>query len=264
MRPLLQEYGLVIIALMCTVGFFAVYTDMFKGFVFIYNTHELYTPYRAELDSEVVGTDGGIYDSIHGIHNTNAKVKVPHFEVGLNGDLNTVIPVLDVSQSSIDVNEGIFDLVTDGGIRVRYYDTESASWNTENISLDNITIVEYRPQRELSSIKNGVFMSYKTEKVDAYDEFGNRIRLDDGTYLQTDSLVYDKYLWSPDVDNLDIEAKAGFTGWFDIRQFRLNQDLPCKYKVIYRYSDGAVKCEYTEIFRNDVRTESQIVFGRDE
>lgn len=78
-------------------------------------------------------------------------------------------------------------------------------------------------------------------------------------FLQSEQMYYTKAVWTEN-ENKDLEGNpvniVDNINYFNINQFRVNNDLPCKFKVFFRYTnDYGLSCEYVTFVKNYVRTE---------
>ena len=158
----------------------------------------------------------------------------------------------------------------------------------------HLVLVEYTPVTA-SYKKDGVVKTKNvTAMIDATDSFGNRILDDDGNIVKSEQVIYNEVVYNEsgaaggkgegskslswvnkgDVsqdDNFDYEivdadayedlnlsVTKQYRLWGDdaTNSFVLDQNNPHKYKLIVRYDDGkGLKCEFTALFKNKVRTE---------
>ena len=263
MTSFIHEYGLVIVAVITC--------SMFLGFViklnsnkegslsFTYKTHMLYTDFEGKSGVEL----SELVDSVNGVDNTLSGMKRPYFKLDDGTEIDTTF--------KLEKDKKFFDGVGDGNqddyykaLKERLMSNESRTQvlkaykgDTNKIDLDDlhIVIVEYKPKVEYTLEGLDYTKHYVLAEEYALDEFGSRIEDGDGDFIKSKQLQYDEVIWQEpgSLNNASDSNK-------NIKEFKIDPDLPSRYKVIYRYQDGRLKCEYTSLFINEVRSESDILF----
>lgn len=261
MKIFLQEYGQMIVSIIVAIMFFGVMQYLMReenGITFVYRTHSLYQEYNDELGTSVAGSLDSPLDAINGVQNTNAKEKSPYFRVA--NSINDTLRISDYAPCDGDgkltefdakwntykINgyESIVNKFTDNG-NIKAYTGEGSEVPANNLEL---VIVTYEPEMEYAYGIGVAKKKFVTEFVDALDKFGNRIwNSDTNSFLQTEQLKYNQTKWHRHNSECTSECQ-----YKDISNFEVNMRVPCKIKVIYRYQQGALKCEYMKLFKNEV------------
>lgn len=261
MKAFLQEYGQMIVSIMVAIMFFGIVQYLIRdenGITFVFKTHSLYQEYNDELGTSVVGSIDSPLDAINGVQNTNAKEKSPYFKIATNLNdtlrLSDYAPVdaegklseFDAKWNTYKINgyENVINKFTDNG-GIRAYNGDNSAVDINDLEL---VIVTYEPQMEYAYGTGVAKKTFVIKMVDALDKFGNRI-WDPSTnsFLQTEQLQYNQIRWHKHNSECTSECK-----YKDISDFEVNMRVPCKIKVIYRYQQGALKCEYAKLFKNEV------------
>ena len=295
MRAITTEYGnLVIAVLIAAVGIYIFSgvlfgkqgSTVFQGVSFMYNSHALHTKFEG---GEWVGDRVNPLSSITGFGDNTVlgKNTAPRFPESSTNTLNKVIPILDSKLDKLACDP--YDIFQVDSLVVE--SATSGSWIVVPGAEVNMVVLEYTPECVPVGDNNFILVE---EWYDAVDSFGNRIRNDrpggvnetenfkkgsDG-YMKTKRIKYDCTLYT-NGDTAEIESLkdsyvynsftedgvGSSTHIFEdtkvLDDFVLRQDIPCKYKVIYRYTDPdtKLKCEYIALFTNTVLTEYEKNFG---
>lgn len=251
MKAIIQEYSGVIIAMICVAVFFALTTYAFgnnssHGIVTRYNTDTLY-------GNEILAFSD--IDAFNAVTDIREAVNRPYFKgdeyiTGLTSPYNLKYPGTTGSSAFGDVKAGtIYDtkaklltLFAGQNIKLHYGSGTTLSNGVNIASLsglgNNLTInvTKYTPV-----MTGGVFSMITTETVDAYDKFGNPIKIDN-KQLQVKQIKYNETYYS------NGKTESG-------EKFFIDWDIPARYKVVYRYVDPntGLKAEYTAMFVNETR-----------
>lgn len=289
----MHEYGLVIVAVITCTMFFGLVVKLNSGkegsMQFAYKTHMLYTDFYDKTSGGTVGVSE-LLDSINGVDNTLTKYGKPYFKLNDTKGLENTFRLNEVD------NDWCFSKIEDTNDDSHYYiaitqndkatDEEYNKFKhrlagklseTDNVglelydkdrgllSIDNvhIVIVEYRPKVKYWYDGLDYTKYYVMADEDSLDEFGNRIYNESTKeFEQSSQLQYTQVIWQEvrEDDSLNDTSDSDRV-YKDIREFKIDPDLPSRYKVLYRYTDGGLKCEYTSLFINEVRSESDILFN---
>lgn len=251
MRQLINEYGLVAIAVLCTLAFMALWNYMVYGnssMTVVYKTDRIYQNdlLAEDINSDTFRTSS---DGINAVTNVRDGALKPYFNLeDESTEIYFIEPTEDATQE-FSYSECV-KMFSDGIITAEV--AEGSSYNTYNLwdsAIANkveIVIVEMKPQAYTSSTSGDTV--YITSLQDIYDKYGNRVRDINGNYIQSEQIVYDEKTYARS-STADVNMTTG--------KLVINNDVPCKYKVIYRITDETLKAEYTAIFVNKIRgTES--------
>lgn len=293
MKAFFQEYGLMIVAILLASMILTFWSRLINdkredSLAFIYNSNAAFR----DLKDTDLDADKDALDSLGGVKNSVKDAYSPYFKVDASINIDNVFRLTEGEESGIfekvedtsNTSSGThYNLVVEdldklkkrltgdyNGISVM----KRSSSGEEKADLSELTIVivESRPRIGYVTSENGVVKEqYITEDVDALDKFGNRIYdKTNNTFVKSSQVAYDTIVWNmtgeaSDSDELDDNTiyKKLFDETDETKRFTINPEIPSKYRVIYRYQDGGLKCEYTKIFLNEVRTESDILFGDD-
>ncbi len=282
MKSFLQEYGLLIISVIVASMVLIIWSKLINndnGLSFIYNTNSMFQ----ELKDTISGNEEDIMDSFAGVKNSVANAYSPYFKINdsiniddtfrLNED-DLFEKVEDVNNTSDgyhyrlvlkdkDINALKNRLTSDfNGIQI-IKRSKSGEEKETDISKLTVVIVESRPSIGYVVVDGVAKEQYLLEDIDALDKFGNRIiDKDSNTFVKSSQVAYDTIIWNIDgkASNISEDDNAEYR---KLDEFSINPEIPSRYRVIYRYQDGALKCEYTKMFLNEVRTEYDILFGKD-
>lgn len=287
----MHEYGLVIVAVIACTMFFGLVVKLNSGkegsMQFAYKTHMLYTDFYDKTSGGTVGVSE-LLDSINGVNNTLENYGKPYFQLDNTKTLETTFKLSEIGNGyfhKIDdtENEGHYYIAIAGdGVKatdaeynkfkhrlagdesgieaLTLYDRDKGLLSIDNV---HIVIVEYQPKVEYRYDGLDYTKYYVTADEDSLDEFGNRIYNESAKeFEQSSQLQYTQVIWQEVNENDSLNDTSDSDRVYkDIREFKIDPDLPSRYKVLYRYTDGGLKCEYTSLFINEVRSESDILFN---
>lgn len=247
MRQLINEYGLIAVAVLCTLSFMALWNYITYGsnsFTVIYKTDSIYQNdlLKNDINSSTFKVNS---DSINAVTNIRDEVNKPYFNL-LNE--STDIYVIDATESEIQeytYNECL-DLFSKNILKVSLFNgSKYNSYDlTDPVVRDKveIVIIEMKPRAYTSSTSGDTV--YITSLQDIYDKYGNRVLDSNGNPIQSEQIIYDEKVFARST-NADVNLL--------VSKFYINNDVPCKYKVIYRVTDKTLKAEYTAVFVNKIR-----------
>lgn len=249
MRMILSEYSLAvmyIIVVLSVLGiiFFAVNNED-TGFVTTYNTNMVYA------NDFMAGTDlagstsldeyevSGKLDSIDGVTNKTLSLHKPSFVVDSSATADDyIIPVPSVGSadnSTYTYAEALSLFSANGKIHLTVWNGTSY----EDIGLpESVDIVITK----LTPTKRGVDGTFATEMIEARDKYGNIIRDNGGNPIMIEQVVYSEESFSRD----------------NIGDFFIDWDVACRYRVLFRYTDGTLKSEYSAMYANKIRSATEI------
>lgn len=284
MKAFFQEYGLIIVSILLASMILIFWNNLIgsdHGLDSIYNRNELFNKFK-DMD----GIGGEEIDEFGGVQNSVDQAYSPYFKItdieSLDDtfrldDTVTFNKVKDESNTSSGYH---YNLVIkdkkENGLNILKerltgnFDTisvikRSSSGEEKETDLDKLTIVivESRPRIGYVTSEGGVVKEqYLTEDIDALDKFGNRIYDNtNNVFVKSSQIAYDTIVWNVGGEPSSEADREEDVEYKDINKFTVNPEIPSRYRVLYRYQDGALKCEYTKIFLNEVRTEYDILFG---
>ena len=88
----------------------------------------------------------------------------------------------------------------------------------------------------------GVDGALATEWVESRDKYGNVIKDADGNPIMVEQVVYKEEVYN--------RSNAS--------EFYIDYDVACRYRILYRYTDGVIKSEYSAMFANKIRPAEEI------
>lgn len=278
MKSFIHEYGLVIVAVItCSMflGFVVKLNSHDKGSLsFTYKTHMLYTDFYDKVNSGTISV-GDLLDSLNGVSNVVDTVNKPYFELDKSLKLDNTFRLNEIDSDYFSKSESDKDkhyyMSANGYNKLKERLTIDINGNTvikvhdskgNIIDLDDlhIIIIEYRPKVEYRQEDLDYTKFYKLDSEYALDEFGHRIEDGNGDFIKSQQLQYSEIVWKePDSSGSLNDASNSIREYKNINEFKIDPDLPSRYKIIYRYQDGRLKCEYTSLFINEIRSESDIL-----
>lgn len=249
MRMILSEYSLAviyIIAVLTVLGiiFFAVNNEE-TGFVTTYNTNMVYandfmagTEHAGSIPLGEYEVNGKL-DSIDSISNTTANVHKPSFVVSpLATADDYIIPVPSTGSegnSTYTYSDALALFSINGNLRLKVWNGS----DYEDVGLpDSVEIVITK----LTPTRRGVDGVLATESVEARDKYGNIIRNIDGNPVMIEQIVYEEESFNRN----------------NIGDFFIDWDVACRYRVLFRYTDGTLKTEYSAMYANKIRPATEI------
>ena len=246
MKTLLGEYGIIVIACLSIAVVLVIYGALISGedsgLSFIYNTDHIYD--NDLLSSSDVVADQRVFAEIDGSTVVVDESHKPNFVVDTSAtkdDYIISVPANVANGTESTVTSGytyeqVLDMFRIGNkLKLSLWD----GTKYVNHALPNdveLVITKYTP---VVSGLNGEFIL--TEE-DAVDKFGNYILNADGTRVQQTKVAYSKAIYTR--DNID--------------EFYINWDEEARYSVIFRYTLGTLKAEYSTMFVNRMRPAESI------
>lgn len=256
MKALISEYGITLVSVILATMFLSGITYMFtsdRNIQFVFRTHTIYSEYNEELGSEIIGSIDSPLDAINGVSNITDKSSSPYFILDSTG-------IDDVFNISEYLTQYTYTEADNNYTFASYHDLLARVTNNgalhikkgtgEDVDMDSmeVVIVSYEPEYTYTYGDLTTQKVFNTQSIDATDKYGNRIwDTNSEEFVQTEVIKYDETKWH----RHDTNCKNS-CGYKDINNFTINMREPNKFKVIYRYQDNAMKCEYIKIFRNEV------------
>lgn len=246
MRSILSEYGLAVMYVIAVVSvitiiFFAVNNED-TGMVTTYNTNMIYANdfYNQSVSLE---TQDGVnkIDSIDAINNTVNTIKKPTFMVDASaGSDDYVISVPTITGDSkvyYPYSDWLSLFSVNGKISLVKW--SKADGKYINVGLPND--VEIVITKMIPTVR-GVDGALATEWVESRDKYGNVIKDADGNPIMVEQVVYKEEVYN--------RSNAS--------EFYIDYDVACRYRILYRYTDGVIKSEYSAMFANKIRPAEEI------
>lgn len=238
MKSVIGEYSLTLIAIIVVFGGILVFLYLLNndshGLAVVYNTNMVYA--NDVLKSSNI-SDTAVYDSIDGVVNQVPVSYKPYFfSTASEADYIFDVPSLGSTNiTTYTYPEAVNLFSANGKIKLRVWN--GSAYEERSLSDDvDIIIVKYDP------VFSGTTGQVVLESVDVVDKYGNVVRNPDGTIKRTQQVKYNKTIYTR--DNID--------------SFYINWDTGSRFKVIYRFTTGTLKSEYTCMFANKMRDGASI------
>lgn len=246
MRMFLIEYSLAVMYVISVISvilivFFAVNNER-TGFVVTYNTNMVYANDLVADDTALSQYEqNGKFDSIESISNVTNTLHKPTFVVdnsAVNDDYIIPVPSSGSAQRSTYTYDEALNLFSaNGKVHLYLWDSTSNSYKDQGLpSTVEIVITKMTPSYR------GTDGTLATEMVEAKDKYGNVIRDINGNPRMVEQVLYNEESYSR--DNIDA--------------FYIDWDTSCRYRVLFRYTDGVLKSEYSAMYANKIRSASEI------
>lgn len=249
MKSFLGEYSLAVIYVIAVISvmsimFFAVNNED-TGFVVTYNTNMVYAN-EFMAGTEQIGNNSfneyeinGKWDSIDGVVNIVDTIHKPSFTVdssATNDDYIIPLPLTgSASNSSYSYSEALSLFSVNGKLSLN-------KWNGSGYSdvglPDDVEIVITK----MIPTTRGVDGTLATEQVASRDKYGNIMRDSDGNPIMVEQIVYEEQVYSRN----------------NMSDFFIDWDVACRYRVLFRYTDGVIKAEYSAMYANKIRSATEI------
>jgi hypothetical protein len=240
MKQLINEYGLVAIAIICTLVFLMLWNymvyDSDNNLTVVYNTDNIY---RNDLLSQ---------DGINAVENVTDSMHVPYFKLL---DDSKSIYFIDATDDA--TQEWSYDKCLD------FFSTniiQAEVWNGSDYQTYNLIDIQDKVEIVITKLKpvaittsTSGYTIYQTSLQDIYDKYGNKVLDADGNPRQSEQIVYNETTFARS-DDADVNLTTD--------NLVIDNDIPCKYKVTYRVTDGTLKAEYTALFANKIRESENV------
>lgn len=246
MRSILSEYGLAVMYVIAVVSvltiiFFAVNNED-TGIVTTYNTNMVYANDFYNQDVSLATQEGeDKLDNIDAINNTVNTIKKPTFMVDAtasNDDYILKVPTLSGSSKVYYSYSDWLSLFSVNG------KISLVKWNKADNKYVNVGLpsdVEVVITKMIPTVR-GVDGALATEWVVSRDKYGNIMKDASGNPIMVEQIVYREEVYN--------RSNAS--------EFFIDYDVACRYRVLFRYTDGAIKSEYSAMFANKIRPAEEI------
>lgn len=248
MKAILSEYTVLVVAIVIVGVFFILLDTMLNG----NSSNNLYNAFNSAFcwsdenllqyikynggDYYTLDVNSGILDAsdrMYGIDNIVPDLSQPYFKVEPNKDY-IIKPINDSTSTQKWTKASALQ-----GVSAYYKDKYG---NEHAISDITVLVTEYSPKMAASG--ENEYIIYDSSKVvvkdsDALDKWGYTVE-GDSTNVKLPQIVYE------DGKNYNV---ANFAS----NGLVVNNDIPRKYKVVYRVQYGSLKAQYTAIFINQTR-----------
>lgn len=246
MKAFLAEYGqavlysIVVIAVI-SILFYSL-NDPSHGFIFTYNTNMVYA------NEFLAGTDGtgtpladheasGRMDATDNITNVYTTLYKPVFyldDSATPDDYVIEVPAdleAGVTQTRYTYDEALALFSLNGKLGL-LTNTDGSGYVNQGLPNDIEIVIE-----KLTPTERGTDGELPTEWVEAKDKYGGLMYDADGNQVMVEQVVYNSTAYSR--DNID--------------EFYIDWDEACRYRILYRYTQNTLKCEYSAMFANKIR-----------
>ena len=250
MRSIFSEYGLAVMYVIAvisvlTIIFFAI-NNPDTGVIMTYNTNMVYANefYAGTNKSESLNTEdtSNKLDGLDAVNNTVNTIKKPTFillSTPSKDDYVLQVPDSIVNDSKVyyPYNEWSNLFSVNNRLSLVSWDNSDKQYKEQGIPND----VEIVITKLIPAVK-GVDGSLKTELVESKDKYGNVIKNENGEIVMVEQVVYNEEVYSRDNSS----------------EFFIDYDVACRYRVLFRYTDGVIKSEYSAMFANKIRPAEKI------
>lgn len=192
-----------------------------------YNGGDYYT---LDTSSDILD----VSDKLYGVDNIVLNLSQPYFKVDDNKDY-IIKPVNESTKYQKWTKSDALQ-----GVSACYRDKNGVEHQISDIT---VLVTEYIPKTINDGTGEYVIYDSSTilmEEMDATDKYGRYLIDGYGERVKTTQIVYDDGM-NYNVDN------------FASNGLQVDNDIPKKYKVVYRVQYGSLKAQYTAIFLNQTR-----------